>query len=104
MKRIITLLTALLLLLAVPTIAKQGEPCNTKLIAIDKGDKLVLCISDIETNGLLVKVFNPKGMIIENTTLSGKATNYTINKPAKGVYWVSMKNGSEVKVERFIVR
>ncbi len=106
MKGITTLvLTALLIFTIAPVKATEGEPpCNSKVKTIDKGDKLILCLNDIKTDGLSLKVFNPDGLIIERTTLKGETNNYEMNKPERGIYWVSMKNGPEVKCERFIVR
>jgi hypothetical protein len=105
MKKLLTaLFAATLLLLGGPTIAAEGEPCDKNVKTIDKGDKIVICLSEMNTEGLNLRVFSPEGMIIESATLDQPNENYEIVKPESGIYWVSMKNGSQQKFQKFIVR
>lgn len=103
-KLLTALLTTFLLQFGSPTIAAESEPCDKNLKTIDKGDKIVICFNEIKTNGLILKVFNPEGMIIDSATLDQSNDNYEIDKPESGIYWVSMKNGSQLKFQKIIVR
>ncbi|MFY0673945.1 MAG: T9SS type A sorting domain-containing protein [Bacteroidia bacterium] len=105
MKKLLTaLIAATFLLLGGPISASDGEPCNKNVKTIDKGDKIVICLNEMDSDGLNLKVYNPEGMIIESTTLNSPNENYEIDKPESGIYWVSMKNQSQQKFQRLIIR
>lgn len=108
MKRIILTLTllgffAISAFSGAPT--KPNEPCDKPTIkSVQSEEKLVLCLSGIKTDGLLLKVFSSNGQLIENVKLEGEKESYEMDKPEKGIYWVSMTKDKTAKFERVMVK
>ena len=82
-----------------------SKPCDkTQITSVQNENKLIICLSGMNTDGLLLKVFSPSGVLIEHVKLEGNKTSYEMNKPEKGIYWISMTNEKIAKFERVLVK
>lgn len=101
MKRIVVVL--MILSLAITSINTRADITDLNKIKVkseEVGDRLIVALEGVDTDGLLVKLFDQSGNLLTSKTLTAETKKLELENYKKGVYWITLTKNHEMTYRR----